>query len=58
MEVLGLVPSIAKAWRASGCMAGLDWSGLRCFSTTGEASAPDDMHWLSSRVAGYRPVIE
>ena len=28
---LGLVPSIAKAWRASGCMAGLDWSCLRCY---------------------------
>eukprot|EP00887_Chlorella_sp_A99_P006425 scaffold3.g6425.t1 len=54
---LGLVPSICKAWRASGCMAGLDWSCLRCFSSTGEASAPDDYLWLSAR-AGYRPVIE
>jgi acyl-coenzyme A synthetase/AMP-(fatty) acid ligase len=35
-----------------------DWSSLRCFSSTGEASSPDDYHWLASRVAGYRPVIE
>ena len=38
-------------------MAGLDWSSLRCYSSSGEASAPDDYHWLSS-LAGYKPVIE
>ncbi len=38
-------------------MAGLDWSSLRSFSSSGEASAPDDYHWLSS-LAGYKPVIE
>jgi len=38
-------------------VAGLDWSRIRCFSSTGEASSPDDMLWLMSR-AGYRPVIE
>ena len=58
VEVLGLVPSLAKAWRASNCMAAADWSRLRCFSSSGEASAPEDYHWLASRVAGYRPVIE
>ncbi len=58
MTMLGLVPSIAKAWRHSNCLAGLDWSSLRCFSSTGEASAPEDYHWLASRVQGYRPVIE
>jgi acyl-coenzyme A synthetase/AMP-(fatty) acid ligase len=35
-----------------------DWSALRCFSSTGEASSPDDYHWLASRVRGYRPVVE
>ncbi len=58
VTVLGLVPSIARTWRSSGCMAGLDWSSIRCFSSTGEASSPDDAHWLASRVPGYRPVIE
>jgi acetyl-CoA synthetase len=38
-------------------MAGLDWSKIRCFSSTGEASNADDMHWLMAR-AGYKPVIE
>ncbi|KAL4458600.1 hypothetical protein ABPG75_013465 [Micractinium tetrahymenae] len=57
VTMLGLVPSIAKAWRASGCMKGLDWSCLRCFSSTGEASAPEDYLWLMAR-AGYKPVIE
>jgi hypothetical protein len=28
-QVLGLVPSIVKAWRSSGCMRGLDWSSIR-----------------------------
>lgn len=58
VNVLGLVPSIVKAWRASDCMKGLDWSSLQCFSSSGEASAPEDYHWLASRVLGYRPVIE
>ena len=47
----------AQAWRASDCMAGLDWSSLRCYSSSGEASASDDYHWLSA-LAGYKPVIE
>eukprot|EP00884_Botryococcus_braunii_P002914 jgi/Botrbrau1/12623/Bobra.0169s0150.1 len=37
---LGLVPSIVKAWRASGCMQGLDWGAVRSIGSTGEASAP------------------
>ena len=36
VEVLGLVPSIVKAWRTSGCMDGLEWPALRCFSSTGD----------------------
>lgn len=56
--MLGLVPSIVKAWRSTGCMAGLNWTALKCFSSTGEASSPDDYTWLMSRVRGYRPVIE
>lgn len=58
VNVLGLVPSIVKAWRHSGCMSSLDWSPLQCYASTGEASAPEDYHWLMSRVKGYRPVVE
>ncbi|KAI3435948.1 hypothetical protein D9Q98_002006 [Chlorella vulgaris] len=57
VTTLGLVPSIFKAWRATDCMKGLDWSCLRCYSSTGEASAPEDVLWLMAR-GGYKPVIE
>jgi acetyl-CoA synthetase len=57
VTLLGVVPSLVRAWRSSDCMAGLDWSSIRCFSSTGEASNAEDMHWLTAR-AGYKPVIE
>lgn len=57
VTMLGVVPSLVRAWRASGAVDGLDWSAIRCFSSTGEASSPDDMLWLMAR-AGYAPVIE
>jgi acetyl-CoA synthetase len=55
--MLGLVPSLVSTWRGTGCLAGLDWSGIRAFSSTGECSNPQDMLFLMSR-AGYKPVIE
>ena len=57
VTLLGLVPSLVRSWRASGCMEGLDWSGIRVFSSTGECSNADDMLYLMW-LAGYRPVIE
>jgi hypothetical protein len=34
------VPSMVRAWRHSGCMAGLAWERhLRCFSSTGGLSS-------------------
>jgi len=57
VNVLGVVPTLVGAWRAGGCVEGLDWSSVRVFTSTGECSNPDDMHFLTSR-AGYRPVIE
>ena len=57
VNMLGVVPSIVRAWRARDATAGLSWASIRCFSSTGEASNPEDMHWLMSR-AGYRPVME
>ena len=38
-------------------LQGLNWDKLRCFSSTGEASSPEDYHWLAA-MAGYKPVIE
>jgi len=57
VTMLGLVPSLVSAWKDSNCLAGLDWSQIRTFSSTGECSSPTDMLWLMSR-ARYKPVIE
>ncbi|GIL45921.1 hypothetical protein Vafri_3036, partial [Volvox africanus] len=66
VDVLGLVPSIVRAWRQGGTGAGgaaaatdgVDLSCVRVFGSTGEASAAEDYAWLMSRVRGYRPVVE
>ncbi|MEZ4432390.1 MAG: AMP-binding protein [bacterium] len=57
VTMLGVVPSLVRTWRSTGATRGLDWSAIRCFSSTGEASNPDDMLWLMAR-AGYKPVVE
>jgi acetyl-CoA synthetase len=62
VTVLGVVPSLVAAWRSGGVLdpdadQPVDWTGLRLFSSTGEASNPDDMRWLMG-VAGGKPVIE
>ena len=57
VTMLGVVPSLVKAWRMSGCVDGLDWSSIRAFSSTGECSNAQEMFWLMSR-AQYKPVIE
>ncbi len=57
VNVLGLVPSIVKVWRSDDRMRGLDWSAIKCFGSTGEASNAVDYLYLMM-LAGYRPVIE
>lgn len=57
VTLLGVVPSLVKAWRASGAMDRFDWSSIRAFSSTGECSNADDMAWLMAR-GGHKPVIE
>ncbi len=57
ITVLGVVPTLVAAWRQSGCMQGLDWHRIKCFSSTGECSNPEDMLYLMS-LAGYKPIIE
>lgn len=58
VSVLGVVPSLVKVWRTDGSLEGVDWTGVRLFSSTGEASNQEDYLWLMSRT-GYRaPVIE
>ncbi|CAL9057221.1 probable acyl-activating enzyme 17, peroxisomal [Musa acuminata AAA Group] len=57
VTMLGVVPSIVRAWKNTNCTMGLNWSAIRCFSSTGEASSVDDYLWLMGR-AYYKPVIE
>jgi acetyl-CoA synthetase len=55
--LLGLVPSLVKLWRSTGCMDGIDWNSIRRFSSTGECSTADDMHWLM-KFSGHKPIVE
>jgi acetyl-CoA synthetase len=57
VRMLGIVPSLVRAWREGDMTDGLDWSRIKLFSSTGEASNADDYLYLMSR-AGYRPVVE
>ncbi len=57
VNMLGVVPSLVKAWRAGAMTDGLEWTALRAFSSTGEASNADDYLWLMAR-ARYKPVVE
>ncbi|CAI5487784.1 unnamed protein product [Closterium sp. Naga37s-1] len=58
VTVLGVVPSLVRSWKASGCTDGCDWSHIRLFSSTGEASLPSDYLWLMSRARYHAPVLE
>ena len=56
--MLGVVPSLVRAWRDSGACDGVDWSRINVLSSTGEPSGRNDYLWLTSRT-GYRaPIIE
>jgi acetyl-CoA synthetase len=61
VTMLGLVPSIVAGWRNTGVAEGLDWSAIRCFSSSGEASNPDSYSWLmqlNQREGSVKPVVE
>ncbi|XP_052181319.1 probable acyl-activating enzyme 17, peroxisomal [Diospyros lotus] len=57
ITILGVIPSIVRTWKTTNCTAGCDWSAIRCFGSTGEASNIDEYLWLMGR-AQYKPVIE
>ena len=57
VSMLGVVPTLVRAWKNTGCMHGLDWQAIRAFSSTGECSNPEEMLYLMA-LAGYKPVIE
>ncbi len=57
VNMLGIVPSIVRAWKNIGTMENYDWSAIKCFSSTGESSNPEEMIYLM-QLAGNKPVIE
>ena len=57
VTMLGVVPSIVRQWKITACNEAFDWSSIRCFSSTGEASNPVEMTYLMN-LAGNKPVIE
>jgi len=57
VSMLGVVPSLVRAWRGNDMTADKRFARVRCFSSTGEASNADDMWWLMEQ-AGGRPVVE
>lgn len=58
ISMVGVIPSLVKAWQASNATTDCDWSKVRRFSSTGEASQAMNMLWLMTRVPGCAPVIE
>ncbi len=57
ITMLGVVPSFVRHWKNTGCMESLDWNNIKCFSSTGEVSNPDEMKYLM-QLANNKPVIE
>lgn len=57
VNMLGVVPSIVRQWKNTGSMEAFDWSKINCFSSTGEASNPEEMKYLM-HLANNKPIIE
>ncbi|MCR9197375.1 MAG: AMP-binding protein [Planctomycetaceae bacterium] len=57
VTMLGVIPSLVRAWRTGDMLSGVNWTGIDAFSSTGECSSEEDMLYLMAQ-AGYRPVIE
>ena len=57
VTMLGVVPSIVKQWKITRCNEQLDWDTIKCFSSTGEISNPEEMEYLM-QLANNKPVIE
>jgi len=58
VTMLGVVPSLVRAWRQSNACDEADWTGIRVFSSTGEPSNRKDTLWLMSQALYRAPVIE
>lgn len=57
VTILGIVPSIVTAWETNKTQEAFDWSAIKCFSSSGECSSPEDylyLMWLGN----CKPIIE
>jgi len=57
ITMLGVIPSFVKYWKSSKCMEKYNWNTIKCFSSTGEVSNPEEMKYLM-QLANNKPVIE
>ncbi|KAK7281689.1 hypothetical protein RIF29_09886 [Crotalaria pallida] len=57
VTMLGVIPSLVRSWKSANSTSCYDWSAIRCFGSTGEASNVDEYLWLMGR-AHYKPIIE
>lgn len=57
VNLLGVVPSMVRVWKSNKSLEKFDWSSIKCFSSTGEASNAQDMFYLSW-LGGLKPIIE
>ena len=57
VTMLGVVPSIVKNWIKTRCNENMDWNSIKCFSSTGEVSNPQEMEYLM-QLANNKPIIE
>jgi acetyl-CoA synthetase len=57
VTMLGVVPSMVKAWRQLENSQLFDWSTIRVLSSTGECSNRSDMVFLMA-MAGFAPILE
>jgi acetyl-CoA synthetase len=58
VTILGVIPSLVKAWRSERASDESNWCGIRLFSSTGEPSNQEDYLWLMSQSRYKAPVIE
>jgi acetyl-CoA synthetase len=58
ITMLGTIPSLVKVWRKTKAVEPYNWSSLRTFSSTGEASNDEDYLYLMSLNHYKTPIIE
>ncbi|MCB1134799.1 MAG: AMP-binding protein [Chlamydiia bacterium] len=58
VNVLGLIPSLVRSWRQTGCLEKVDLTALKLFTSTGECSHPDDYAYLMRCTDMRAPIIE